>query len=270
MKLHETLPLSLWGHRRVTWLLAKRELEGRFTGSLLGRVWMIISPLILLGVYAFFFGEVLQARWVQGDAGEDLTSFALIIFTGLMLHQIFADGITRSPDLLIANPNYVKKVIFPLEILPLVVLMTSQLQLLISTAILLVVLLCLGNSPYWTWLLLPLIYVPFSLATLGIMWVLAALGVFMRDLKQVTQFVATVTIFASPVFYSMDKLPDSLDFLRWANPLVIAIEQSRRLIFEGLMPEWNVWGLYTLASLLGLWIGYYFFKRTQPAFADVL
>ncbi|WP_160280148.1 ABC transporter permease [Cellvibrio mixtus] len=270
LKLPMLLFRSLWVHRSITILLASRELTTRFTGSLFGRLWLIISPLVLLAVYAFFFGEILQAKWSVGNAGDGLTSFALVIFSGLILHQFFADCISRAPELMLINPNYVKKIVFPLEILPVVTLLAAIVQLLISTLILIIVFGLVDHTVYWKWLFLPVVYIPFFITTLGIMWVLSALGVFLRDLRQLMQFMATVTLFLSPVFYPMDRLPESMQFLNFVNPLVVVIEQARIIIFEGKYPDWMLLAEYSVISFVIALVGFYCFQRSKPAFADVI
>lgn len=262
--------LSLWKNRSLIRILTVRELAGRFTGSLLGRFWLVLSPLIMLGIYAYFFGEILQAKWSISSHAQGLTDFALIIFSGLILHQLFADAISRAPDLIVANPNYVRKIIFPLEILPAVALASAVLQLLIGMVVLMVVVALSSGDVNWIWLLIPIIYIPFFLMTLGLMWILAALGVFLRDLRQLTQFVATAALFLSPIFYPMDRLPESLQILKFINPLVIAIEQSRVVLFEGALPDWVVLGAYSVVSFVVASLGFYFFTRSKPAFADVI
>lgn len=264
------MPLSLWKNRSLIRILTIRELAGRFAGSLLGRFWLVLSPLIMLGIYAFFFGEILQAKWSIGASTQGLTDFALIIFSGLILHQLFADGISRAPDLIVSNPNYVRKIVFPLEILPVVALASAMLQMLISAIILIAVFAFTGGSFSWSWFLLPVIFAPFFIVTLGLMWLLSSLGVFLRDLRQVTQFVATAALFLSPIFYPMDRLPESLQILKFINPLVIAIEQSRVVLFEGTTPDWYVLSIYSVASFIVASLGFYFFTRSKPAFADVI
>lgn len=251
-------------------VLVRRELAHRFTGSIFGRFWLILSPLIMLAIYAYFFGEILQAKWSLGPAKEGLTSFALMIFSGLILHQFFAECVARAPDLVLSNPNYVKKIIFPLEILPVVSLISVALQLLISVLILMLAYVAMHGLIHWTWLLIPFIFLPFVVMMAGIMWILASLGVFLRDLRQLMQFVATAFMFLSPVFYPMDRLSDGMQFLKFVNPLVIIIEQSRVVLFEGLMPDWFLMaGYYLVASVVAA-LGYYFFVRSKPAFADVI
>lgn len=262
--------LILRDNRNLIRILTLRELAGRFTGSFLGRFWLILSPLIMLGIYAYFFGEILQAKWSIGPDSEGLVHFALIIFSGLILHQLFADSVGRAPDLIVSNPNYVRKIVFPLEVLPVVALTTTILQLLISMVILMVVCALATGSVKWTWLLIPIIFIPFFIVTLGIMWLLSALGVFLRDLRQVTQFVATIALFLSPVFYPMDRLPEGLQILKFINPLIVTIEQTRIVLFEGNPPEWGVLGIYSLVSIIIASFGFYFFTRSKSAFADVL
>ncbi len=251
-------------------VLARRDLAHRFTGSLLGRFWLVLSPLIMLGIYVYFFGAVLQAKWSLGPVQNSLASFAVMIFSGLILHQFFSECITRAPELVLSNPNYVKKIIFPTEILSIVALLSTSLQLLISLLILMAVFAWMSHVVFWTWLYIPFIYLPFMLITLGIMWFLASLGVFLRDLRQIIQFVAAALLFLSPVFYPMDRLPEALQFLKYVNPLVIVIEQSRLVLFAGIAPDGLVLATFYSVSFILAAAGYCFFMRSKPAFADVI
>lgn len=260
----------IWSHRQLIVVLAKRELAQRFMGSYLGRFWLILSPFLMLAIYAYFFGEILQAKWSLTSTGGGLTNFALMIFSGLILHQFFSDSITRAPDLVLSNPNYVKKIIFPTEILPVVALLVTFVQLMIGLAVLVSVFGITTGKVFWTWLLIPLIYLPFTLFTLGASWVLASLGLFLRDIRQVMQFSAAALLFLSPVFYPMDRLPIEMQFLKYVNPLIIAIEQSRIVLFTGISPNWSVLAIYTFVSVIVAISGFYFFIRSKPAFADVI
>lgn len=262
--------ISLWRHRQLVSALLQRQLAARFQGSLLGRLWLPLTPLIMLVIYAFVFGQVLQARWQMGEHGDNLTSFALILFSGLLVHQFFAEVVSGAPGLILSNPNYVKKIIFPLAILPWVATLNAGVQALFSLACLLIAVALLGGTVHWSWLALPLVYLPLLLLTLGLGWLLAALGVFLRDLQQVMGFICSALLFLSPVFYPMSLLPDSMGFLWLINPLILIIEQSRQVIFAGLWPDWSQLGLYYLATIpfiLGCgWV----FQRSQHAFADVI
>lgn len=260
----------LWHNRRLILLLTVRELGSRFAGALFGRLWLFIAPLVMLGMYAYFFGEILQAKWSIGGGEDSLTSFAMLIFSGLIIHQFFSECLIKAPDLVLSNPNYVKKVIFPLEILAVVTLLSAVIQLFIGSFILLLVFAIKNQVVSYSWLFFPLVCLPLFLLTIGLVWIFAALGVFLRDLRQVMQFVSTLTLFMSPVFYPMDRLPEQLQFLTYVNPLIIAIEQTRMVIFQGVPPDWIVLGGYSAASLLIFLIGYYFFMRSKSAFADVL
>lgn len=260
----------LWHNRRLILLLTVRELGSRFAGALFGRLWLFIAPLVMLGMYAYFFGEILQAKWSIGDGESSLTSFAMLIFSGLIIHQFFSECLIKAPDLVLSNPNYVKKVIFPLEILAVVTLLSAVIQLFIGSLILLLVFSIKNQVISYSWLFFPFVCLPLFLLTIGLVWIFAALGVFLRDLRQVMQFVSTLTLFMSPVFYPMDRLPEQLQFLTYVNPLIIAIEQTRMVIFQGVPPDWIVMGGYSAASLMIFLIGYYFFMRSKSAFADVL
>lgn len=260
----------IWNQRHLIKVLVLRELAQRFMGSYLGRFWLVLAPFIMLAIYAYFFGEIFQAKWNLSSNGESLVSFALMIFSGLLLHQFFADSISRAPDLVLSNPNYVKKIIFPTEILAVVALLATLIQMCIGVLVLLLVFALTSHTLYWTWLLLPFIYLPFIFITLGLSWILSALGVFLRDLRQIMQFVSAALLFLSPVFYPMDKLPEGLQLLKYVNPLIVVIEQSRIALFTGKMPDWSVLAVCSLVALGVSYIGLYFFVRSKPAFADVI
>lgn len=259
-----------WQHRQLILALSRREILGRFQGSFLGRLWLVLAPLFMLCLYAFFFGEILQARWSIGVADATFGNFTLILFSGLMLHQFLSESLGRAPELILSNANYVKKIIFPLEILALVVVKVNAVQLLVSVAILMIAVVVMTGQYFWQWIYLPLVLIPFMVLTTGLVWLFAALGVFLRDLKQVVMYLSTILLFMSPVFYSMDRLPDSLQFIYFVNPLIVAIDQIRQVLFLGASPDWMILLSYSAVAVVVAVVGYKFFLRSKPAFADVM
>lgn len=269
----KTLPGSLLGSLRAHWGLitqmTRREITGRYRGSVLGLAWSFFHPVVMLLVYTFVFSVVFRARWGGGEQ-DGLASFAIILFIGLIVFNIFAESVSKAPSLITNNANYVKKVVFPLEILPLVSIGSALFHALVSMGVLLLALLITEGRINASALFLPLVIAPLAIATLGICWVLASLGVFIRDVAQTIGLVVTVIQFLSPVFYSVKMLPEKYQSLLLLNPLTFVIEQARAVIIWGHMPDWQGLCLYTLTSVLIAIAGYWWFEKTREGFADVL
>ena len=193
-----------------------------------------------------------------------------MLFAGLIVHGIFAEVANRAPNLMLGNVNFVKRVVFPLEILPVVAAGAALFHAAVSLAVLLgAVFVATGSIP-WTALLFPLVLVPLLMLTLGVAWVLASLGVFMRDVGQVVGLLTTVLLFLSPVFFPITAVPESFRPWMQVNPLTFAIEQSRALLIFGELPAWQDWLVYTAATGVVAWAGYAWFQKTRKGFADVL
>ena len=261
-----------WQHRDLVARLAWREIVGRYRGAWLGLAWSFVTPLLMLGIYTFVFSVVFGARWgVQAPGGAEGSGlFALVLFVGMMVFLMFAEAVNRAPLLIVANTNYVKRVVFPLEILPLVVLLSSLFHLAVSLLIwLLAAWWMLGRLPP-TLLLLPLVLAPLALVTLGVCWMLASLGVFLRDVAQTVGVATTAMMFLAPVFFPMDALPEAYRWIVLANPLTFPIEQARAVAIWGLAPDWIGLGVYALVSVLVAKAGLWWFQKTRKGFADVL
>lgn len=265
----KALVLSLWTHRNLTYQLSKREVVGRYRGSMAGMAWSFFNPLLMLAVYTFVFSVVFQARWAgleQGGKG----GFAIVLFVGILVHGIFAECLNRAPTLIIGNPSYVKRVMFPLEILPLVAMGSALFHAVISVIVLLVAqVFVLGYVP-WTAVLLPLILAPLVLTTMGVAWIFAAFGVYLRDIGQITVVITTVALFLSPVFYPATALPEEYRFVFLINPLTFIIEQAREVVIWGRLPNWSGLALYVAASLGVAGVGFWTFQKMRRGFADVL
>ncbi|NHC07953.1 ABC transporter permease [Azonexus fungiphilus] len=259
---------SLWRNRELIKASAKREVLGRYRGSALGLLWSFFNPLFMLAVYTFVFSVVFKARW--NVASDSKTEFALMLFAGLMVFNLFGESISRAPSLVLGNVNYVKKVVFPLEILPVVTLLSALFHGLISLGVWLLAHLMFFGLPHATVLYLPLIIVPFLLFVMGLSWWLASIGVFLRDVSQFIGTVITVLMFMTPIFYPVTALPE--EFRQWLyfNPLTLVIEQSRDVLYWGKQPDFALLGIYALASVVIAWLGFAWFQKTRKGFADVL
>lgn len=259
---------SLWRHRRLVWQLARREVLGRYRGSLFGIAWAIGNPLLMLAVYTLVFGYIFRAGW---GTGVDTTGeYALVLFCGLTVFGIFAEVISRAPALILANPNYVKKVVFPIDCLPWVLVGAALFHAAASLAVLLLANLLLRGVLPWTVLLLPLVLLPLVLLAVGAAWFLAALGVYVRDVGHVVNALVTVLLFLSPVFYPASNLPLPLRRLLMLNPLTAVLESARGVLLWGQPPDWGLLLPCTAAAAAVAWLGWLWFDRTRSGFADVL
>lgn len=263
------LARSLWHNRRLIAQMTRREVVGRYQGSVLGLAWSFFNPLLMLAAYTFVFSVVFKARWNTG-AEESRAQFAIILFVGMIVHGLFAEVINRAPSLIVGNANYVKKVVFPLEILPAVNLGAALFHSAASLAVLLVAASFLTGPPSWTAALIPVVLLPLAAFSLGLAWLLAALGVFLRDVGHAVGIVTSVMLFLSPVFFPISALPEAYRPLLLANPLTFIIEQARAVLIFGALPDWAGLGLYSLAALAVAWLGYAGFQKTRKGFADVL
>lgn len=266
---HASMFGGLIHHRDLVWQMTKRDLIGRYRGSLLGIAWSLLHPLIMLGVYTVVFSGIFKSRWQVG-ATEGTTDFAVVLFAGLLIHGLFAECVNRAPALILANPNFVKKVVFPLELLPWVSMGSALFHAGASLLVLFVGLAAgsLGMTP--TILLFPIVVLPFILFTMGVSWFLAATGVYLRDLGHVVGIATTVVMFLSPVFYASSALPERYRWLLQLNPLTFIIEQSRDVLVWGRLPNWTGLLLYAVASLLVAQLGFRWFQKARRGFADVL
>ena len=263
-----SLARSLRRHRALILQLVVREVAGRYKGAVLGIVWSLINPALMLTVYTFFFSTVFKARW--SGAEESRTQFAVVLFAGLIVHGMFAEIVNRAPALMTGNVNFVKRVVFPLEILPVVGALSALFHALVSLTVLLVAFVAFNGFLQPTVVLFPLVLLPLIPVTLGVAWTLASLGVFVRDLGQVVGAFTTVLLFLSPVFYPLSALPEAFRPWMKLNPLTFVIEQFRDVLIWGRMPDWTGLLAYTALSVAIAWIGYAWFQKTRTGFADVL
>jgi lipopolysaccharide transport system permease protein len=264
----QAIAASFWRNRSLIGLLAKREAVGRYQGSILGLLWSFFHPLLMLTVYTFVFSIVFKARWNAGS--ESRTVYALVLFSGLMVFSLFAECLNRAPTLIVANVNYVKKVIFPLEILPWVALGSALFHMIVSLIVWMGFYLIIFGVPHVTALLFPLVLLPLLLMVIGLSWLLASLGVYIRDVSQIVGVVTSVMMFLTPIFYPLSALPERLRPWLYANPLTLVVEQTRDVLIFGKTPDWPALGLFSFISVAVAWAGFAWFQKTRRGFADVL
>ncbi|MDP9840709.1 lipopolysaccharide transport system permease protein [Neorhizobium huautlense] len=262
---------AIYRNRTLILRLARRETEARFRGSFLGILWVTIVPVTMLLIYSIVFGSILKSGW-RGPQGDETSrfSFPMLLFIGLTLFGILSETINRSPSLILENKSYVKKVSFPLEILPVVALLSTLINAGISFLIFMVFYVLLYGLPPHTIAYLPFVIFPFAILCLGIAYFLASLGVFLRDLKHITGPFTTAILFLSPVFYSIQTLPEQYRYLMYLNPMTPVVNQARDVIFWGAPPAIVEWLVMFSASFLVYLLGSAWFSRTQKAFADVI
>jgi lipopolysaccharide transport system permease protein len=260
---------TLLDNRELIAGLTKRDVAQRFRSSMLGPVWLVAQPLLLLALYSFVFQIVLRARWgIEGPGGSPVP-FGLVLFVGLVLHAIIADTLVRAPATITANVSLVKRVIFPLEILPVVNVASSLVTALVSFGILAIAMVVFGGFLHPVSVLCVVPVLALAMLTMGVGWMLAALGVYVRDLNQIAPVVSTLLLFTAPIVYPMEMVPEEFRFLLAANPLTIPVEWCRQILFDGTFLYTPGIG-YIALSILVYVLGFGFFRVLRREFADVL
>ncbi len=255
-------------NRELIWQLARKDVIGRYKGSLFGLAWSFISPLFMLGIYTLFFTEIFHARWGDTDTGKGV--YATTLFAGLIIHTVFAECVARGSQLVTDNANYVTKVIFPLEILPWVSSLTSLYHALASLVILAGFALIFNGHIAWTFVLFPVVFFPLLLIATAAGWLLASLGVYVRDVGQMTGLIVTALLYTAPVFFPLNMLSPKMQHLMHFNPLTFLIIQAREVLLWGKLPDWSGLAIYTLGAAVACWLSYAWFQRTRAGFIDVL
>jgi len=259
---------GVWRHRSLALMLARRDIIGRYRGSLLGVLRSLVYPLFMLAIYSFVFGGIFKFSW---DAGSrSLLEFSLILFIGMMVFNLFSECVSRAPGVVLDHGSYVKKIVFPLEVLPVVLLAGALFQFLVNLCVWLLFYALFFQRPPLTALLLPLVILPLLLLTLGVSWVLASLGTYLRDIGHRVGALVTALLFLSPIFYPVTVLPERFRPFMYLNPLTQVIENARLVLIWGRLPDLGSWCLSLLGSGLVAWLGLVFFQRTRGGFADVL
>lgn len=263
---------SLWQYRILIKHMVLREVASRYKGSLLGILWAVINPILMLAVYTFFFSVVFQSRWSGNGhkVGESQFEFAIVLYAGLLVFNLFSECIARAPTLILSNANYVKKVIFPLEVLPWISLGSAMFHLLMGYGVILIFIAVAGMPLHLSALLFPFVLLILVPMIMGLSWLLASVGVFFRDIGQIIGMALTALMFLSPIFYPSTALPESLQSMLYWNPLTFVIEQARNVLIWGTWPDFGGLLIYSIVSLVVAWLGLLAFKSMRTGFADVL
>ncbi len=258
---------TLWHHRDLIAQLVKRDILTRYRGSFGGIVWLLLTPLLMLSLYTVVFGIFMK---VQFPGATSNMMFSLIIYVALIILNFFSECVSRSPTIIASNPNYVKKIVFPLEIFPWVIVGSALFHTLVNSLILALFCLIILGKVHLTILLFPFLLFPLMLMTLGLSWFLCSAGVYVRDIAQMMGFILQIIMYLSPVFYSISTLQPKYQKILLMNPLTYIIEQARALVLFGHPPQWQGFVLYLMMSIGIAWLGYIWFQKTKDGFADVL
>lgn len=259
------LPL---GHSDLILQFARRDIEAKYRQSWLGMAWLLLAPLLMLTIYTLVFRHIFQVRWAPPEEGN--LAFALRLYTGLLIFNFFAECINRAPSLMLEQPHLIKKVVFPLEILPWATVLSACVQLLIGACILLTLhLIGLGNMPLSA-LALPLVWLPLLPLCLGMTWLLSAVGLFIRDIGQIVSLTMSALVFISPVFFPVEVLPAKVQEWMWLNPLAPIMTQTRTVLLQGQWPDWGQFLLSLATCSLIAVVGAVVFKRLREGFSDVI
>ena len=262
-------PLSaLLEHRSLTLELAKRDVLGRYRGASFGLLWSLISPFLMLMVYTFAFGTVMGSRWPQ--VGEGGTRFSIILFAALIVHGFFAEVLNKAPTLVTANPNFVKRVVFPIDILPWPLVLSALFHAGTTLVVFLAMRLATEGQLAWTTVFFPLVMLPLAVLCLGLGWFLSALGVYLRDISQVTPMLSLAMLFLSTAMMPLDSVPEAYRWVFALNPLSFIIDQARDVLLWQRLPDFAGLARYLALALLLAWAGRYAFARARAGFADVL
>lgn len=260
---------TIFSNLQLIFQMTRREVLGRYKGSVFGLVWSLFNPILMLTIYTFVFAVIFKARWA-GTLGDSKLEFALILFVGIAVYTILADSINQSPSLITNNSNYVKRVVFPLEILPFISMGSTLFHIGISFMVLIAGLFLMNGFVSWTIILLPLVLLPLIIFSIGISWFLASLGVFIPDIRQATGIFSTALMFLSPIFYPVSALPERIQQWAFLNPLTFIIEQARAVLVFGVIPDWRGLFVYGFFACCCAWLGFVWFQKTRKGFADVL
>ncbi|KTD12107.1 ABC transporter of LPS O-antigen, Wzm [Legionella gratiana] len=259
--------LMLWRHYDLILQLVKRDILMRYRGSFAGVLWLILAPLLMLGLYTLVFSVFMRIQW---PGVTNNLMYSLLIYVGLIILNFFGECMNRSPTMIVSNANFVKKVVFPVEIYPWIIIGSALFHAIVNTFILALFCFFILGKVNGTILLLPILFIPLILFSLGMSWFLCSAGVYVRDITHMMVFILQVIMYLSPVFYSISMLPELFQKILFLNPLTCIIEQARSLVIFGKLPQWESLGIFFIVSVCIAYIGFLGFQKTKDGFADVL
>jgi lipopolysaccharide transport system permease protein len=259
--------LDLLNHRQLLLQLIRRDIAGRYRGSLFGMVWAFLNPLLMLCLYTVVFGVFLRARWA---GASNSLQFSVMLFAGLIVFNFFAECLNRAPLLVSSNVNYVKKVVFPLELLAWMAVGSALFHACVSLLVWIVFSAFVYGAVHWTLVFVPLIFIPLIFMAIGVTWIISSLGVYLRDLSQIIGVLTAFIMFLSPIFYAIESLPHTFQTLLRVNPMTFIIEQARAVMAGGQLPDFGMLAVYIVCSFVFAWLSLAWFQRAREGFADVL
>jgi len=259
-------------NKELIWIFTKREIEGKYRGSALGILWSVINPLIMLGVYTVVFSRIFNARWgdITGETADKPIFFAINLFAGLIVFNMFAECASKSTQLITSNPNYVKKVVFPLEVLGIATTGGALYQALISVTILIMVKLMAGEVIASNIIFIPVLWGSYAIGICGVCWLLSLLGVVIKDVGQIMGSLINIMMFISPVFYSKELVPETIRWIADINPIAYVITETRLILIKGEMPKLSSLIIFSLCSIMTCEIALRILKRNQRKLGDWL
>ncbi|HJR12337.1 MAG TPA: ABC transporter permease [Rhodanobacteraceae bacterium] len=260
--------LALTRHFALVVQMARRDVAGRYRGSFAGLLWSFFNPLLMLVIYTFVFGVIFKSRWNSQTTNP--FQYAVVLFAGLNINTLFSECANRATTLMVENTNFVKRVVFPLETLTWSTLGAGLFHLCVSTIVLLMISPFVMGHVSWTVILFPIVVMCFLPFVAGIVWLLASLGVYLRDLKQAVGIVTMALMFLAPILYPKALIPSPYREWLYLNPLTIIVEASQNVLIWGKPPTWSHLGVYVVVSGLFAWLAFAWFEQTRKGFADVV
>ena len=259
----------LWQRRDLVAILSRREIDLKYKGTGLGVAWAVVGLSVQLFIYTFVFGFIFNARW-NVEHGNGIAGYAVILFAGLVSFSVFSETISRAGTSISSASYLVKKVLFPIELLPVATLIAALFHASVGLALIVLIFVFKLQIPEWTIILVPIVILPLVLFTLGVAWIIAALGVFIKDTQFITNLFTQLLFFASPIIYPPDIIPDRFQWVILLNPMSHCIEMFRQVVLFGEVPDVFSWLVLTVFCAFVASIGFYLFSGMKREFADVI
>lgn len=272
-KVTRTLPINpqIWFKLQLLKSLVQRDLEARYKGSILGNWWPLLNQLSQLLIYTYVFSIVLKVKLSLHGLPENNFTFGMWLYAGLLPWGAFTAGFTQSAASVISQPNLVKKIVFPLALLPLVPVFSAFIESSVGLILLILIVGIFSHTVHLSLCLLPMVWLPQVLLTAGLGYLAAGLTVFLRDIPQGLGVLTNLWLYLTPVVYPASVIPEEWrTWVFWLNPLAAIVELYRDIVLEGQIKHWTEWGTASLISVIIFYLGFWSYRRLRPAFADVL
>ena len=260
--------VEVFRHRALAWSLSKQQVRKRHLGSVFGALWLVLNPLIMLAMYSVVFGVIFQPRWAA--LSESGISYPIFLFTGLVVFWVFGESVSRAPGVIVEHRNLVKRVRFPVQILPLTVATSALLLFSVNLLLVCMLLPFFGQSFSLLMLLAPAAIVPAWLFSTGLAWLLSALGAYFKDVSQASNILTLAGLFLSGVFYPLEAVPVEFRAFWQLNPIAVSIECLRDVLLYGHPPDWEFYALGAVVGMAVCVLGGFIFSKVRAGFADVI